>query len=141
MTDRVGRRDFILALSGLTLALTGWPEPLTAIDCPGQGSHPVPRRGVDASRVLPVSRIEHQEAAPVYDLVREIPQVVDGIRCYCGCADTPGIYSLLSCYEANGMAQHCLICQGEARLVYRLHRNGWSLNGIRTAVDAQFGSS
>ncbi len=141
MTDRVGRRDFILALSGLTLALSGFPEPLAATVCPGQGPHPEPRRGVDASRVLPASRIEHQEAAPVYDLVREIPQVVDGIRCYCGCADTPGNYSLLSCYEANGMAQHCLICQGEARLVHRLHRNGWSLSGIRTAVDAQFGSS
>jgi Protein of unknown function with PCYCGC motif len=141
MTDRVGRRDFILALSGLALALTGFPEPLTATVCPGQGPHPKPRPGIDASRVLSASRIEHKEAAPVYELVREIPQVVDGIRCYCGCAETPGNYSLLSCYEANGMAQHCLVCQGEARLVHRLHRNGWSLNGIRTAVDAQFGGS
>jgi hypothetical protein len=141
MTDRVGRRDFILALSGLALALSGFPEPLAAAVCPGQGPHPEPRPGIDASRVLSASQIEHKEAAPVYELVREIPQVVDGIRCYCGCAETPGNYSLLSCYEANGMAQHCLVCQGEARLVHRLHRNGWSLNGIRTAVDAQFGGS
>lgn len=141
MTDRIGRRDFILALSGLALPLTGFPEPLTAAVCARQGPHPEPRPGIDASRVLGASQIEHKEAAPVYELVREIPQVVDGIRCYCGCAGTPGIYSLLSCYEAGGMAQHCLICQGEARLVHRLHRNGWSLNGIRTAVDAQFARS
>jgi hypothetical protein len=91
--------------------------------------------------VLTTQQLTHPDAAPVFELVREIPHVVDGIRCYCGCADLPGTYSLLSCYERAGMAQHCLVCQGEARLVHRLHREGWSLNGIRAAVDASFGES
>jgi hypothetical protein len=72
-------------------------------------------------------------------MVREIPQVVDGIRCNCGCADLEGFYSLLTCYEQGGMAQHCTICQGQARLAHKLHADGWSLDGIRRAIDAEFG--
>jgi hypothetical protein len=89
--------------------------------------------------VLPDDKLAEKSAAPVYAMVRRIPQVVDGIRCSCGCADLEGFYSLLSCYEAGGMAQHCVICQGQARLAYKLHGEGWSLNGIRTAIDAEYG--
>lgn len=105
------------------------------------GDHPTPRPGIDASKVLRADQLGTPEAAPVFDLVREVPQVADGIRCNCGCAELPGYYSLLSCYEAPGMAQHCEICQGQAKLVHRLHRQGWSLDGIRAAVDAAFGDA
>ena len=105
------------------------------------GDHPAPRPGIDASKVLRADQLGTPEAAPVFDLVREVPQVADGIRCNCGCAELPGYYSLLSCYEAPGMAQHCEICQGQAKLAHRLHRQGWSLDGIRTAVDAAFGDA
>lgn len=37
------------------------------------------------------------------------------------------------------MAQHCDVCQGQAKLAHRLHKDGWSLNGIRRAIDAEFG--
>jgi hypothetical protein len=93
---------------------------------------------VDGSKVLKADQLHSPEAAPVFDLVREIPQVADGIRCHCGCAAAPGYYSLLSCYEEPGMAQHCEICQGQAKLAHRLHGRGWSLDGIRAAVDAAF---
>ena len=101
--------------------------------------HPEPRPGITAARVLPDDRLSDASAAPAYAMVREIPQVVDGIRCHCGCADLPGFYSLLTCYEQGGMAQHCVICQGQARLAHTLHAEGWSLNGIRKAIDAEFG--
>jgi hypothetical protein len=101
--------------------------------------HPTPRPGITAARVLSDSRLTEKSAAPAYAMVREIPQVVDGIRCNCGCADLEGFYSLLTCYEQGGMAQHCVICQGQARLAHKLHGEGWSLNGIRKAIDAEFG--
>jgi hypothetical protein len=91
--------------------------------------------------VLKTSQIRHEGATPVFDQVREIPQVIDVIRCYCGCADKPDHYSLLSCFEGEGMAQHCAVCQGEARLAHRLHRDGWTLAGIRASIDAQFADS
>ena len=102
--------------------------------------HPTPRPGITAALVLTKDQLgEHKDAAPVFDLVREIPQVVDGIRCQCGCSALEGKYSLLSCYEADGMASHCSICQGEARLAYRLHKQGKTLDQIRSAIDAKFG--
>lgn len=105
----------------------------------GNDDHPTPRPGIDASRVLTATQLHNADAAPVFDLVRQVPQVADGIRCHCGCAEVPGYYSLLSCFEGVGMAQHCDICQGQARLVHKLHGQGWSLNGIRAAVDAAYG--
>ena len=101
--------------------------------------HPTPRPGITAARVLPDAKVHDKSVIAVFAMVRQIPQVVDGIRCNCGCAEFEGFYSLLSCYEKDGMAQHCVICQGQARTAFRLHREGWSLDGIRRAIDAEFG--
>ena len=105
----------------------------------GPTGHPDPRPGVDASKVLTGDQLYNESALPVYDMIREIPQIADGIRCYCGCADLPGYYSLLTCYEEGGMAQSCEICQGQARFVYRRHGEGQTLDRIRRAIDARFG--
>jgi uncharacterized protein with PCYCGC motif len=106
----------------------------------GPSDHPTPRPGITAAKVLTKDQLgEHKDAAPVFDLVREIPQIVDGIRCQCGCSALEGKYSLLSCYEADGMAAHCQVCQGEARLAYRMNKQGKTLDEIRDAIDAKFG--
>jgi len=95
---------------------------------------------ITAANVLTHEQLANApHAIDVFDLVREIPQIVDGIRCQCGCADLPGFYSLLSCYESEGMARWCEICQGEGRLVSRLHKAGKTLDEIRAAIDARFG--
>ena len=105
-----------------------------------RGGHPTPRKGITAAKVLPAAKLGGKEKAiESYDMVREIPQVVDGIHCYCGCSELPDSYSLLTCYEEGGMAQNCHICQGEARLAYRLHKEGKSLDEIRVAIDERWG--
>ena len=129
----LSRRSF-LALIPLTVLAR--PARAIALRKP---KHPTPRPGITAERVVPDAKLMDKTAAPVFALVREIPQVVDGIRCNCGCAELEGFYSLLSCYEQGGMAQHCVICQGQAKLAYKLHKEGWSLDGIRRAIDAEFG--
>jgi len=104
------------------------------------GPHPTPRAGITASKVLTKEQLgEHKSAIPVFDQVREIPEIVDGIRCQCGCAELPGHYSLLSCYEGDAMAQSCSVCQGQAKLAYRLHKEGKTLDEIRTAIDVRYG--
>lgn len=75
----------------------------------------------------------------LYDGIRKIPHVADGIRCSCGCADLDGFRSLLTCFEGNGMATDCVICQTEGRMVIRLHDAGRTLDQIRAALDARFG--
>lgn len=107
---------------------------------PPDPPHPTPRPGVTAARVATAAMLaDAPKLIPLFDAVRAIPQVVDGIRCNCGCATLPDVYSLLSCYEGDAMARHCAICQGQARLAVRLHAAGRSLADIRVAVDAKFG--
>ena len=104
------------------------------------GPHPDPRPGIDASRMTAADTVRrHPHAVAAFDEGRTIPDILDGIRCQCGCSALEGKYSLLSCYEADGMAAHCQICQGEGRLAYRLHKQGKTLDEIRAAIDAKFG--
>lgn len=125
------RRDF---LRRIVLAC-----PALASGIAGDEPHPAPRRGIDGSRVLAARELEeYPKAIPVFDMVRRIPQIVDGIRCYCGCDEDEHAYSLLSCFERHGMAKSCWICLGEARLAYRMHRQGKSLAQIRRAIDDEY---
>ena len=103
------------------------------------GPNPTPRPGIDASRVLKPEQLKDSPSAiPAFNEVRQIPQVIDGIRCHCGCATLKGFYSLLSCYEGDGMARDCHICQGQGRMAFRLHGAGKSLDEIREAIEAKY---
>jgi len=142
MTDR---RTFlhscsVLALGALLPAPMRTVAPMHCMHAGPLGPHPTPRQGITAAKVLSKDDLSHDPALiPLFDGVREIPEIIDGIRCNCGCASAPGMYSLLSCYEGAAMAQYCPICQGQGRLATRLHKQGKSLDDIRVAVDAQFG--
>jgi hypothetical protein len=126
----------LLASAGmLTAVRSAW-----AATRPVPSVHPTPRRGVTGARVLTRLQLDDTPALiPLFDAVRAAPRVVDGIGCHCGCAELDGYYSLLSCFEGEAMARHCVICQGQARLATRLHREGRTLDQIRDAVDAKFG--
>lgn len=141
----IDRRTFlhscsVAMVSGL-LPGTGGATPTMHCDRTGPlGPHPTPRPGITAAKVLSKDELSHDAGLiPLFDSVREIPEIIDGIRCNCGCASAPGFYSLLSCYEGTAMAQWCPICQGQGRLAARLRKAGKSLDEIRIAVDAQFG--
>ncbi len=104
------------------------------------GAHPTPRAGITGAKVLSGAALaKWAHLQQLFDGIRAIPAVADGVKCSCGCAEVPGFYSLLSCYEGDAMATMCPICQGTGRLVVRLHGEGQTLVQIRVAVDAQFG--
>ena len=125
------------------LAVGGTPLgaiPALAGVTPRGPEHPDPRPGIDASHMVPPDKVrEHPDAVAAFDEARTIPGILDGIRCHCGCADDPAMRSLITCYEGDVMALHCPICQGQARLAYRLHQRGRSLAQIRAAIDARYG--
>ena len=103
-------------------------------------AHPTPRAGITGAKVLrAANRAKSPHLVELFDGIRAIPQIADGIGCHCGCAELSGHYSLLSCYEGEAMAKACPICQGEGRVTVRLAKAGKSLDEIRTAIDAQFG--
>lgn len=132
------RRRFIGLVAGAAAGLVG--------SGPGRLAgaaivHPDPRPGIDASEVMTRAQLSAfpDEIADVYDMVREMPGIADGIGCSCGCSALPGYRSLLTCFHATGMAMGCDICQGQARLAHRRFREGQTLEQIRRATDARFG--
>lgn len=144
MPQRLSRRALLghtLGLVGLAVLLPGRafatprhrPRPL--------GPHPTPRPGITAAKMMtPAELSQRSDVSDAFEAVRAIPQVIDGLRCHCGCAEIPGFYSLLSCYEGTGaMALICPICQGEGRMAARLHKDGATLAEIREALDAKYG--
>ncbi|MFT7553669.1 MAG: hypothetical protein ACI9BV_004007, partial [Rhodothermales bacterium] len=102
---------------------------------------PEPRLDIDSSLVLDGEQLEgaSKKVKEIFGMIREIPQIADGIGCNCGCAAMPTYRSLLTCYYETGMARGCPICQGEARLAYRRHQEGQTLEQIRRAIDARYG--
>jgi hypothetical protein len=138
------RRRFIATTAAALVALL-FPRARALAGVPARSGrdsgHPTPRPGITAAKVLTRRQLAGSpKLIPIFDAVRAIPGVVDGIRCNCGCAGQPGFYSLLSCYEGGeAMARSCAICQGQGQLAARLHRQGKTLDQIRAAVDARFG--
>ena len=140
MADAHSRRHFLASCSAAVAALFSAPRTASASRPRTGGPHPAPRAGVTGDKVLTKEQLTGKpKLVPLFDSVREIPEVVDGIRCNCGCTNPPEFYSLLSCFEGKGMARDCGICQGQGRLAVRLHKEGKSLDEIRSAIDAKFG--
>ncbi len=140
MKSRIDRRAFVRALPLSALAALSLGRPLSA-GVFAVRAHPDPRPGIDGSDVLPAEAVSAfgEDVVTIYDMVREIPEIADGIECYCGCAAMPNYRSLLTCYHQGGMAMGCRICQGEAKLAYGRAKEGQSLERIRRAIDARFG--
>lgn len=141
MNESYSRRTFLMHL-GLGAAAAVLLKPVEAGAARVRPTeHPEPRPDIDGSGVLPRSEVEvfGADVADIYDMVREMPQIADGIGCSCGCSALPGYRSLLTCYHATGMAMGCAICQGTARLVHGRWKEGQDLERIRRACDARFG--
>jgi hypothetical protein len=140
------RRSFLALAALAVMGFSGSPRRrpwVMMCHAPRRGPHPhpSPRPGITAEKVLTTDQLgPWVDAAPAFDEVRQIPEIIDGIRCNCGCAEDPSFYSLLTCYEgSDAMARACHICQGQGRLAFRLHSAGKTLDEIRTAIDARFG--
>ena len=143
MHHHLSRRTFLAAGASTLVALLVPSRAARAarVHSPAPGPHPTPRPGITGARVLTREQLAGKpQLVGLFDSVRAVPEVIDGIRCNCGCARSDGFYSLLSCYEGkDAMAKECAICQGQGRLAVRLHKAGKSLDEIRAAVDAKFG--
>ena len=104
------------------------------------GGHPEPRAGITAAGVLPDAAVPRTPGAlEAYAAARAAPAVLDGTYCHCDCSKHAGHRSLLTCFESDHGA-YCDICMGEAMLARQLAARGRSLQDIRAAIDAQFGS-
>ncbi len=102
----------------------------------GRGHHPAPRADVTADHIVPAERYAAAaDVARVYANAKEIPGILDGLYCYCECAHNFGHRSLLTCFESDHGA-NCEVCLREAALAFELHKQGKTLDEIRTQIDA-----
>ncbi len=106
----------------------------------GGSHHPEPRPGVTAIGVLAPVAVPHTPSAlEAYAVARSAPALLDGLYCHCHCRENARHRSLLTCFESEHGA-YCDICMGEAMLAAQMVEQGSSLQEIRRAIDARFGS-
>jgi hypothetical protein len=104
------------------------------------GRHPEPRPGITGAAVLAASTFgQGERLVRAYTAARAMPEVFDGLFCYCECKEHFGHRSLLTCFQSEHGAS-CDICLGEAQMAAEMHANGASLDAIRHAIDARYGS-
>ncbi len=104
-----------------------------------QARHPDPRPGITALGVeSPAEWSNEPETADVYRMAAEIPEVLDGLYCYCDCHHNFGHRSLLDCFKSDH-GGNCDVCMNEVRIAYRMHKEGKTLQQIRQVIDATYG--
>lgn len=104
------------------------------------GNHPDPRPASQRTRVEAAADYAgYPQVAQIYAEVAQVPEVVDGVYCYCNCELHAGHYSLLDCFQ-NEHASECDLCLAEGDLAFRMHQEGKSLDQIRGAVDRRYGA-
>ena len=128
----LSRRRFVAV--PLLLALRSVRLPRRLLDTK---PHPDPRPGITAEHVLPASHFKKASVGKSYDMAREIPEVLDGLHCYCECTESMGHRSLLSCFESE-QPSGCWSCNEEMKLAHKLNGAGKTLDEIRKAVDERF---
>ena len=72
-----------------------------------------------------------------YRIVREAPQLIAQLPCYCYCDRGFGHKSLHSCY-VDDHAAHCAVCVDEVLLAHNLQKRGLSPQQIREQIIAQY---
>lgn len=77
------------------------------------------------------------KAQEAYRVVREKPQLIAQLPCYCYCDRGFGHKSLHSCF-VDDHAAHCAVCVDEALLAYNLQKRGLSPQQIREQIIEQY---
>jgi hypothetical protein len=72
-----------------------------------------------------------------YRVVKEIPQIIAQLPCYCHCDKSFGHKSLHTCF-VDTHASQCTVCVSEALLAYDLQRSGLTPAQIRERIIEQY---
>lgn len=126
-------------MEGTPMAAATGPVATGATMYGADGHHPAPRSASEREAVVsPVRYSGHPRITNAYRAAGEIPEVLDGIYCYCNCADHAGHYSLLSCFASDHGAM-CDVCMSQAEQAFRMSQDGVDLGTIRDVIDRTYG--
>lgn len=106
----------------------------------GGSDHPDPRPNVTNDHVVsPARYASSPRVAETYRLVAAVPEIIDGVFCYCYCSEHSGHRSLLDCFESDHAAR-CDVCLSEATIAYTMSHDGQPLSEIRREIDSRYTS-
>lgn len=132
-------KPWSVAVRATTNASPVAPTAIGASPHGARGHHPAPRPGVGAEEVADRERYDrHPRIVSIYQAAAENPQLLDGLYCYCNCAEHADHYSLLECFSSDHAAM-CDVCLNEAKTALEMNRKGGDLEVIRTAIDGVYG--
>ena len=101
-----------------------------------EGPIPIYFRSAEDARPLPDTlepeKFQRSDIRDAYRVAKEIPEVLAQQPCYCYC-ERKGHRGLLDCFKTDHAAS-CNICIKEALLAGQMHRQGKSIQEIRTAI-------
>ena len=135
------------------------------VACAGQNQQPAGGSETARARTTPPPRVappvpKHYETEPAkgsleptlapemfkgtareaYRAVREMPEVIAQMPCYCHCDEGFGHKSLQSCF-VDDHAAHCDVCVREALAAYRLRKEqGLTAPQIRERIVSEYSS-
>ena len=133
------RRQRVMILLGSAAAGLLALAALASVQQGGE-RHPAPRIAQEQPPVMPAARYaQYPRVADTYRMAAVVPEVLDGLYCYCQCSQHSGHYSLLDCF-ASDHAARCDICMSEGSMGYQMSQNGASLDEIRAEIDRTFGT-
>ena len=133
----ISRRTALGRMAGLFAASVVAPAAFDPRGIREGLAHPDPRPGITAEKVLPDDKIpDRKRVREAFAAAREFPELFDGICCACGCEKEHR--SLLTCFE-SAQPTGCGGCQEEAMLVFRMAKEGKTLDDIRKAIDKKWG--
>jgi Protein of unknown function with PCYCGC motif len=72
-----------------------------------------------------------------YRVVKEIPETIAQLPCYCHCDQSIGHKSLHSCFQDTHASQ-CTVCVNEALIAYNMQKSGMTPAQIRERIIAQY---
>jgi Protein of unknown function with PCYCGC motif len=117
-------------------------QPATTRSTPAEHSHARVPAFMDAksARNLPPTLNPEQFFGPTreaYRAVREIPETIAQLPCYCYCDESIGHKSLYTCFQDTHASQ-CVVCVNEALIAYNMQRSGATPAQIRERIIAQY---
>ena len=143
----------VLLIAAVVLVINSARTAPTKPETPQAQDHGHPHSDFDPKRVpahfetppalaslgptLPADNFKGQ-TREAYRAVKEIPQTIAQLPCYCHCDRGNGHKSLYSCFE-DDHAAHCGVCINEALLAYQLEKKEKLSPGeIRKRIIAQY---
>jgi hypothetical protein len=134
------RRNRAWAVAGLSVAAFAVASVAVTRGNAPHNHHQAPRAASEQTTVVASARYaQYPRVAQTYEMAAAVPMILDGLYCYCNCAEHSGHYSLLDCFNSDHAAR-CDVCMSEAVIGYQMHQDGASLDDIRSEVDRTYGT-